>query len=258
MMLSGFAPSHRAYRVWIRHLVYYRSYFLAEWAGNLGEHFLWLLAFGYGLGRLVPSLDGLSYAQFIGPGIVVSIAMWTSSYESTYGVFSRMRIQNIYEAMLSAPLTIGDVVLGDLLWCATRALISSTLMIVVLTLFGLVGSPWAIAALPILFLEGLMFAGLGMMAATMAPSFSLFNFHFSIVVMPMFFFAGTMFPISGLPEWVQKISAFLPLTHAVQLVRGLIIYGKAESLVWHLSYLVLCTVVFLSAACYLVGRKLEV
>jgi lipooligosaccharide transport system permease protein len=256
MIPQELIPTHRALRVWVRHLVQYRSFYLAEWAGNLGEHFLYLLAFGYGLGRLIPSLNGMSYAQFIGPGLVVSIAMWTSSYEATFGAYSRMRIQKTYEAMLSAPLSVGDIVLGDLLWCATRALIGSILMIIVLMFFGLVGSPWAIAVLPIIFLEGLMFGSLGLIAAGLAPNFSFFSFHFSIVVMPMFFFAGTFFPLKGLPPWMQTFSEMLPLTHVVRIVRGLIIYGRADSFLYHFSILVACTAVFMMAACVAVNRRI--
>jgi len=234
----------------------YRSFFLAEWAGSLAEHFLYLLAFGYGLGRLVPAIAGMPYAQFIAPGLVVSIAMWSSSYEATYGTFSRMRIQHIYEAMLSAPLTVGDVVLGDLLWCATRALIGAILMLIVLTAFGLVGSVWALAVIPVVFLEALMFAALGLIATSVAPSHTFFNFHFSLVVMPMFFFAGTFFPISGLPEWMQTLSMALPLTHAVELARGLIVHGRVENAAWHLFFLFACTAAFLSVSCALVGRRM--
>ena len=89
MINPDLIPSSRAGRVWVRHVMQYRTFFLAEWAGNFGEHALYLVAFGYGLGRLVPSIDGISYAQFIGPGLVVSIAMWTSTFESTYGAYNR-------------------------------------------------------------------------------------------------------------------------------------------------------------------------
>ncbi len=256
MMIRDLAPSHRSLRVWVRHIIQYRSFFLAEWAGNFGEHVLYLLAFGYGLGRLVPAIGGISYAQFIGPGLVVSIAMWTSTFESTYGAYNRMRIQKTYEAMLSAPLSVGDIVFGDLLWCGTRALIGSTLMMIVLALFGLIGAPWAIAALPIVFLEGLMFGSLGLISAGLAPSFSFFSFHFSLIVMPMFFFAETFFPLKGLPLWMRTFSEMLPLTHVVKIVRGLIVYGEVESFLWNFFILAACTVVFMVCATLSVSRRI--
>ncbi|MBI3025464.1 MAG: ABC transporter permease [Candidatus Tectomicrobia bacterium] len=250
------APSHRAVRVWVRHLVMYRTWFVAEWAGSLTEHALYLLAFGYGLGHFVPDMGGMPYAQFIGPGLVVSIAMWSASYEATYGAYSRMRIQHTYEGMLSAPLTVGDVVLGDLLWCASRSLIGAVLMLIVLTAFGLVGSPWAIAVLPVVFIEGLMFAGLGLIATAIAPSYAFFNFHNSLIVMPMFFFAETFFPLQGLPPWMQAVSQAMPLTHAVVLSRGLIVHGQAPDAAWHLLMLSAFTLAFLAVACGLVGRRM--
>lgn len=256
MIGSDNLPSRRAGRVWLRHLIQYRSFYVAEWAGNFGEHALYLLAFGYGLGRLVPSLNGLSYAQFIGPGLVVSIAMWTSTFESTYGAYNRMRIQKTYEAMLSAPLSLGDIVLGDLLWCGTRAVIGATLMMIVLGLFGLIGSPWALAVLPIIFIEGLMFGSLGLISAGIAPSFSFFSFHFSLIVMPMFFFAETFFPLRGLPVWLRAFSQMLPLTHAVKIVRGMIIYGEVESFLWHFFVLAACTLLFMMLAMLSVSRRL--
>lgn len=255
-MISDMVPSNRAGRVWLRHLIQYRSFFLAEWAGNFGEHILYLVAFGYGLGRLVPSIGGVSYAQFIGPGLVVSIAMWTSTFESTYGAYNRMRIQKTYETMLSTPLSVGDIVLGDLMWCGTRAIIGATLMMIVLALFGLIGSPWALAVLPVIFIEGLMFGSLGLISAGLAPSFSFFSFHFSLIVMPMFFFAETFFPLKGLPDWIRTFSQALPLTHAVKIVRGLIIYGYVESFLWHLFVLVGCTLVFMACATLSVSRRL--
>ncbi len=249
-------PSRRAVRVWLRHLIQYRSFYVAEWAGNFGEHALYLLAFGYGLGRLVPSINGVSYAQFIGPGLVVSIAMWTSTFESTYGAYNRMRIQKTYEAMMSTPLSLGDIVLGDLLWCGTRAVIGATLMMIVLGLFGLIGSPWALAVFPIIFIEGLMFGSLGLITAGLAPSFSFFSFHFSLVVMPMFFFAETFFPLKGLPVWMRAFSQMLPLTHAVKIVRGLILFGEVESLLWHFFVLAACTLVFMMLAMISVSRRM--
>ena len=249
-------PSQRALRVWLRHLIQYRSFFLAEWAGNFGEHVLYLLAFGYGLGRLVPSISGVSYAQVIGPGLVVSIAMWTSTFESTYGAYNRMRIQKTYEAMMSSPLSLGDIVLGDLLWCGTRAIIGATLMMIVLGLFGLIGSPWALAVPPVIFIVGLMFGSLGLITAGLAPSFSFFSFHFSLIVMPMFFFAETFFPLKGLPVWMRTFSQMLPLTHAVKIVRGLIIFGEVESFVWHSFVLVACTLVFMMLALISVSRRM--
>ena len=167
-----------------------------------------------------------------------------------------MNIQHTYETMLSAPLTVRDVHLGALLWCATRALIGSSLMMIVLATFGLIGSLWALAVLPVVFLVGLMFASLGLIATALSPSYSFFSFHFSLVVMPMFFFAGTFFPLSGLPLWFQQVSRFLPLTHAVELVRGLIVYGRVASPVLNLAVLGGCTVVFFLLACRTLGRRL--
>ncbi|MDP6364997.1 MAG: ABC transporter permease [Nitrospinota bacterium] len=257
MIAAGMVPSRRALRVWLRHLVQYRSFYVAEWAGNFGEHVLYLLAFGYGLGRLVPSLNGISYAQFIGPGLVVSIAMWTSTFESTYGAYNRMRVQKTYEAMMSAPLSLGDIVLGDLLWCGTRAIIGATLMMIVLSLFGLIGSLWwALSVLPIIFLVGLMFGSLGLVSAGLAPSFSFFSFHFSLVVMPMFFFAETLFPLRGLPDGLRLFSQMLPLTHAVKIVRGLIIFGRVDDFLFHLFILAGSTLVFMACATISVSRRM--
>jgi lipooligosaccharide transport system permease protein len=167
-----------------------------------------------------------------------------------------MRIQKTYETMLSAPLSVGDLVLGDLMWCGTRAIIGATLMMIVLALFGLIGSPWALAVLPIIFIEGLMFGSLGLISAGLAPSFSFFSFHFSLIVMPMFFFAETFFPLKGLPDWICTFSQALPLTHAVKIVRGLIIYGHVESFLWHLFVLAGCTLVFMACAALSVSRRL--
>ncbi|MFQ5896159.1 MAG: hypothetical protein ACE5JJ_10155, partial [Nitrospinota bacterium] len=157
--------SPRAGAVWYRNYKVYRKWFLAEWVGNLGEHFLYLLAIGFGIGAYIRGIEGMSYARFIAPGLVVSLAMWTSTFEATFGCYTRLNVQRTYEGMLCTPLSVGDVVLGDVLWCATRALVGAVLMLVVLYAFGLVASPLAPLVLPFVYLEGLAFAALGMVAA---------------------------------------------------------------------------------------------
>ncbi|MFQ5896291.1 MAG: ABC transporter permease, partial [Nitrospinota bacterium] len=108
---------------------------------------------------------------------------------------------------------------------------------------------------PFVYLEGLAFAALGMVAASLAPSYSFFNFHFSLIITPMFFFSGIFFPLEGYPGWVRGVSELLPLTHAVRISRGFITTGELGGLLWSALYLLGLALVFFSLARWLVERK---
>jgi lipooligosaccharide transport system permease protein len=228
--------SRGLWRVWQRNLDSFRGYYVAALVGNLGEHLIYLFGMGIGVGAYIRLGGEVSYLQFIAPGLVASSAMWSSSMESTYGAYSRMAVQKTYDAVLATPCSVADVVLGDILWAATRAVMSAFTMLIVMAIFGLIGSPWILLIFVLVFLQGLVFGSLGMIATSISPSYFFFNYHFTIVVTPMMFLSGIFFPLERFGEGFGWFTWLLPLTHVVKGARALnegnLFWAFPSAVVW--------------------------
>lgn len=243
-----------AWRVWRRNWdVFMRLWRVELWPGFL-EPVIILLAMGFGLGAFVQPISGQSYLQFIAPGLVASSAMFSASFECTYGSYIRMSFQKTYDAILATPVMVEDVVTGELLWGATRALFSGGVVLVVITAFGLVQSPAALLVLALLFLQGLAFSSLSLFFTGLAPSIYTFNYYFTLFITPLFFFSGIFFPLEQLPAVFQTISWFTPLTHAVNLYRALVLGQVFWDLAWDLAWLLMFTGIFM-VLCQVVMRR---
>ena len=210
------------FRVWQRN----RDAFARAWKLEIGglavEPFIMLVAVGFGLGSYVQQIDGRSYAEFLAPGVLASYAMFHATFDTTYGSYLRMETHHVYDAMLFTPLEPVDIVMGEVMWGATRGAISATAVLIVATAFGLVGSPMAILAIPFAYLIGLSFGAIAMIVTATSPTIgSLANF-FTLFILPMFWASGVFFPLERLPEIVQKLAWILPLNPAAAMVRGLV------------------------------------
>ncbi len=228
MMHEIFQPpqvSRRSLRVWQRDRDAYMKFYKLSLLGSLGDPLLYLVAMGYGLGRFLNQMEGMSYIEFLAPGLVISSTMFSAAFECTYGSFLRMIYLKVYDAIIATPLTIEDVVAGDILWGTTKGVFNGLIMFCVITAFGLVDSWWA-AGIPLLILVvSFLFASLSMITTALVPTFEAFNYYVTLFLTPMFFFSGVFFPLTRLPEWVNIFSRFLPLTYAVRISRALI-YGQ--------------------------------
>ena len=213
------------YKVWLRNARVWRKHLQASLIGNLGQPFLFLLALGFGLGRQIPQIEGVTYLQFIGPGLVASAVMYSGSFETMYGSYTRLTTQRTYEAILMTPVSVEELALGEIVWAATKGIISGLIMLAALPLFGLIPSPWILALIPVLFLEGILFASLGLIMTALASDYEFFNYFTSLFITPLFLFSGIFFSISAMNPVIQKISLALPLTHAVNLSR-MLCYGR--------------------------------
>jgi len=203
------------FKVWYRDFKVWTRYFTSSFVANLGEPILYLLAIGFGLGRYVASFDGLSYAEFIAPALVVVSVMNTASFETTFSSYTRMAVQKTFDAIAATPLTFRQIVRGEILWAASKACFSSMVIFGVVAAFGLVKTPWAFAVVLICAVQGILFASLGILATAFAKSYEMFNYYFTLFISPMFLFSGTFFPLGGLPDWVYAVAWAMPLTHAV-------------------------------------------
>jgi len=251
-------PTRLALCVWRRNLESWKRFALSSFVANLGEPIFYLLAIGYGLGRFVDDIQGVPYAIFLAPGIIAASAMNSASYESTFGSFTRMTEQNTYVALLATPCSVADVVAGDVLWAATKSLLSVLSVLVAAALFSLLSGPLALALVPVGFLVGLMFAGLGMVVTSRAPSYDFFSYYFTLCISVMFLFSGVFFPLETLPAWARAFAWLLPLTHAVRLCRALTGGVLEASLAADLLWIVVVTGAAFVLAERLVRRRLLV
>lgn len=248
--------TYRAIRVWQRN----RDTFLRLWRTETWPPFIepamYLLAMGFGLGVYVTQIQGLSFLQFIAPAFVATAAMFIASFECTFGSFVRMEYQKTFDAIIATPLSIEEVIAGEILWGATRAVFAAVGVLVIIALFGLIQSPWALVALPVALLEGLMFAALAMIFTAISPAIDAFNYYITLGLTPMFLFSGVFFPLSQLPEPIRIIAWFSPLTHAVDLQRALALGDLSWNLVWDAVWMAVVAFVAANVALALMRRRL--
>lgn len=248
--------SLRFIRVWQRNRDVFFRLWHSEVPGFIAEPIIILLAMGLGLGAYVGLVDGQRYIEFITPGIIVGYAMFSASFECTYGSFIRMEYQKTFDAIIATPLNVDDVTAGEIFWGATRAVMTGTVMLAVAAAFQLVHSPWALLIPMICFLEGLLFASIAAFFTSIVPSIYSFNYYFSLFITPMFFFGGVFFPLSSFPEIVQKLSWIAPLTPVVYLTRAVINGEFQLNILWALALIIALTVLFFSICLVTMKRRL--
>jgi lipooligosaccharide transport system permease protein len=210
----------RAFRVWQRNFTVYTKLYKSSLALNFVEPALYLAALGLGLGAFIKEIEGVPYIEFIAPGMIASSAMFAATYECTYGTYVRMTFQKTFDAILSTPVNIDDLIAGEMMWGATKSALYGTIIMLVISLFGLVKSPLAIGAIPILFVCGLIFACISMIAVAVVPGIDSFNYFYTLLMTPMFLFSGIFFPLDTLPPALAKIAFFTPLYHLVNICRA--------------------------------------
>ncbi len=244
------------HKVWLRNARVWRKHIRASLIGNLGQPFLFLLAMGYGLGRQIQDIQGMTYLQFIAPGLVTSAVMYSAAFEATYGSYTRLSTQRTFEGILMTPVSVEELALGEVFWGATKGLISGLIMLAALPLFGLWPSPLVGVLIPILFAEGILFASLGLIMTALARDYEFFNYFTSLIITPLFLFSGIFFPIEALNKGTQMVLLCLPLTHVVSLSR-MLCYGHIKA-GWSVSLCLILTLAFTAttAATILLRRRL--
>jgi len=236
------------------------------WRGTVFSTFLnpvlFLTAIGVGLGSFVdeanPSgVEGVSYMMFLAPGILVATAMNTATFESTYPVMAGIRWLKTYVAMILSPLGPRHVATGQLVWVGVRLTFGAIVFLAVMIVFGATDLPHAVALLPVAVLTGLAFAAPIQAFAAAQTNDAPFAALFRFVIMPMFIFSGTFFPISQLPDLLQIVAMLTPLWHAVALARSIALDTFDIGLaVVHVAYLTAFLVVGLLVSYRTFTRKL--
>ena len=244
------------WRVWWRNLLVFRKNWKANIMFNFVEPVFYLLAMGYGLGSYVQAVGGLPYLHYLGPGLVASSAMWATAAECTYDSFVRLHYQKVYDAIIATPVSVEEVVVAEILYGAFKSVLYGSVIVVVLFFFGLVHSPWVLLVPAVLVLVGLVFAELSMIWTSFTPRIETFNYFFTLIITPMFLFAGVFFPVEGLPAFVRAVSWFTPLYHAASLTRALIL-GRVGADLWtHFAWLAVAAILLFNPPIRLMQRRL--
>ncbi len=213
--------SRRWVAVWRRNYLVWRKLAAESVAGNIVDPLFYLLGFGLGFGAMIPEVDGVRYIAFLAGGTVCYTTMLSASFESLYSGFARMHVQRTWEGILNAPVSLEDVVLAEWTWAASKSLLSGTAVLLVATALGL-GQSWTMLLIvPLAFLIGLAFSGMGLVMTALAKSYDFFTYWFTLVLTPQMMLCGVFFPLANMPPWLQALASALPLSHAVALGRPL-------------------------------------
>ncbi len=243
-------------RVWQRH----RDAFLRVWhtetTGILGEPIFALAAFGAGLGFYLKTIDGVEYSSFVAPGLVAGYAMFGATFDTTFGAYMRMMNHRTFESILATPITIRELVLGEIVWGATRAALSAGGMLAIAAAYGFVSEPTAVLAVPFAFLIGVAFASISLTVVALVPAMSTLNTYFTLFVAPMFFLSGTFFPVDNLPPFFRAYAQFLPLTHGTKVIRGFATGDFSADMVWATLVLLAYVAMFAPLAIVLMRRRI--
>lgn len=242
--------------VWRRNYLVWRKLAIASMFGNLADPMIYLFGLGFGLGLMVGHVDGVSYIAFLAAGTVSSSVMMSASFESMYSGFSRMHVQRTWEAIMHTPLSLGDIVLGEVVWAASKSMLSGAAIMLVAGVLGYASFPSMLLALPVIALAGLAFASCAMIVTALAPSYDFFMFYQTLVLTPMLLLSGVFFPIAQLPAAARHITLMLPLAHAVELIRPAMLGRPVEHAGLHLFVLAVYVAVPFAIATVLFRRRM--
>jgi lipooligosaccharide transport system permease protein len=250
----------RSLRVVQRNMAVYRHSWIVIVSGFF-EPLFYLLGIGFGLGHFIKGAEvvpgfTVPFPAFVAPGLLAMSCMNGAIAETIFNVFFRLNYERIYEAMMSTPLGIRDIAIGELIWSLFRGTMYAAAFVVVMTVFGLVYSPWVILVVPGAILLGAAFSAAGLAATSFMRTVQDFDLPMGLVVMPMFLFGGVFFPLDRYPQAIQWIIEALPLYRGVHLFRHLSTGIIEPSLLFDVAYLVVFTAIGLWIAMAQMERRL--
>ena len=232
--------SLRAWRMIERNLLVYKHGWLVLLSGFF-EPLFYLLSIGFGLGRLVGDVAGpggqlIPYALFVAPALLAASSMNGAITESTFNFFFKLNYDKTFASILTTPMSPADISLGELAWALMRGALYSIGFLGVMVLFGLVRSPLVLLTLPASLLIGFAFAAVGMAATSFMRTWQDFDL-IQLVILPMFLFSGTFFPLDAVPDGVRFLVQLTPLYHGVDLLRTLSVGVVGPDTIVHVVYL---------------------
>ncbi len=237
----------------------YKKSFISNISPTLADPAFMILSLGVGLGAYMAKVQGHTYLQFLAPGLAVSTAMFTAFFETSYGFYVRLTYENIFKAMLTTPIGVTEVVLGEFIWVALKGALMVFGVCLVLSVLGLFANPLLLVISPIIgVLVALPLGAMGLLASCYVRNINQFQTVYSFLIAPVYFFSGIFFPVEQMPAAVQWIAKALPLYHGVKLSQSLFWNQNVLSTwLFHAPVLVVYSVALLYLAFLKVRIKLQ-
>jgi lipooligosaccharide transport system permease protein len=247
----------RARRLVERNVMVYRHQWIIIFSGVF-EPIFYLIGIGLGIGGIIDPLelpDGreISYVAFVAPALMATAAMNGAVFETIFNVFFKLNFAKIYDGVLATPMGITEIAIGEMMWALMRAALYAAAMFVIMLVFGLILSPWGILTIPAALLVAAAFSAAGLAGTAYLRTVNDFDVPMGLIVMPMFLFSGTFFPVSSYPWFIQVFMQLTPLYHAINLIRGLSLGVVGPAQVWDFVYLV----VFFAIGMWIAMRQME-
>ncbi|RJE48561.1 MULTISPECIES: ABC transporter permease [unclassified Dehalobacter] len=244
------------FKVFVRNLKVFGKTWKANIMFNFLEPLLYLWAMGFGLGVYITQINGLSYLDFLAPGLIASSAMFAVTYEMTYNSYTRMSKEKIFHSMVVTPVSMDDIILGEILYGTFKGALYGAVFFIVVALFGIVHSLYALLIFVPLILMSVIFSNLSLIWTSLAPNYDSFGYFFTLLISPMFLFAGIFFPIESLPAAIRFLPWLTPLYHTVETVRPLVLGQVTPAITGHIIWLLAVTLLTLPFPLVMVKKKL--
>lgn len=242
----------------LRNWTVYRKDLVANISPTVADPALIMVSLGFGLGAYLTNVEGMSYMQYLAPGLTVATALFTSFFESSYGFFVRMTYENVFKAMLTTPIGVREVVFGEMIWVGLKGAVMAICVAIVLAAFGMMANPFYIPLLALVgFLVALPCGAMGLLATALVNNINQFQTVYSFIIAPLYFLSGIFFPISQMSGPVRIVAEFFPLIHGVKLAQSIFWdKGIAEAMIYDGGILLIQSLFFCSIAYFKIRKKL--
>lgn len=260
LRLAPMLPARRrSWRLVERNVLSYRRTWYVFMSGFL-EPLLFLLSIGIGVGKLVGDLTVgghvVSYHEFVAPGLLATAAMNGALLDTTFNFFVKYKYSHTYDAVIATPINPNQIAYGEITWAVLRGAIYSAAFLITMVFFGDVNSWWGVLALPGAVLVSFAFSSAGLAGTTFMRTWIDFD-YVNMVMIPLFLFSATFFPISRYPDWLATVVKCTPLYQGVVLERSLCLGDLSWTLLLHAAYLLVMGLVGLRIAGPRLVRLLE-
>jgi lipooligosaccharide transport system permease protein len=236
----------------------YKKDFIANISPALADPGFLLLSLGLGLGSYLTNVEGMSYIQYLAPGLTVATALFTSFFETSYGFYVRMTYENVFKAMLTTPIGIKEIILGEVFWVGLKGGLMACGVAMVLAVFGLMIKP---VLLPLVIVVGFLVAipcgSIGLLASAMVRNINQFQSVYSFIIAPLYFLSGIFFPEAQMSLVLRRVAELFPLIHGVRLAQSIFWNkGIGEAFLVSGSILVVQSLVYTGIAFVQIRKKL--
>lgn len=242
----------------LRNWTVYKKDLIANISPTVADPALIMVSLGLGLGTYLTNVEGMSYMQYLAPGLTVATSLFTSFFESSYGFYVRMTYENVFKAMLTTPIGVKEVVVGEMIWVGLKGAVMSLCVAIVLAVFGMFLNPLLIPMLAVVgFLVALPCGAMGLLATALVNNINQFQTVYSFIIAPLYFLSGIFFPISEMATAVRIVAEFFPLIHGVRLAQAFFWNkGIFEAVMFSGSILVIQSAVLCGLAYWKIKKKL--